>query len=96
MSKQQPQGISPDQLFQQFTKANSVVQNSFQLLFEGANEIQVILGKLSKENELMKQILKEKGIEFDFEPEVSTSPTIEGKPPNRKERRANEKKTKKK
>ena len=30
----QPQGITQDQLFQQFTKSNQVCTNSFQMLFD--------------------------------------------------------------
>jgi len=93
MSTQQPTGISPDQLFQQFTKSNSVVSNSFQLLFEGVKELEKLLGQKNQENTMLKKLLADNKIEI---PKPATVEDPAPKSPNRKERRAEAKKKKSK
>lgn len=92
MSQQQSKGITENQLFQQFTKSNQVCTNSFQLLFDTAMQMQ-------QENQMLNNLLKANNIK------IPTQPLPEGTriadatpaqaPPNRKQRREAEKKSKK-
>jgi hypothetical protein len=81
---QQGQGITDNQLFQQFTKSIQVCTNSFQLLFDTTNKIQL-------ENDLMLKLLKANNIKMPTEP-LPEGTMIQKMPtPNRAERRRAEK-----
>jgi hypothetical protein len=86
MSKEENQGITEDQLYQQFTKSNQVCTSSFQLLFESALELQ-------RHNMFLQNLLKVNNIEI---PKPTSAPSPEMKKPNRAERRRTEKQNKKK
>ena len=92
MSKEQQQGISPDQLFQQFTKSSSVVSNSFQLLFEGVVSLEKQMIAMSQENKMLKEAMKKAGIEVATVADTTPAQA----PPNRRQRRDAEKQAKKK
>lgn len=82
----QRQGISPDQLFQQFTKSASVVQNSFQLLFEGTQEMNGKLMDAIQTIKYLEKLLADNGISIE-----QKKPTL----PNRQQRRKAEREAKK-
>ena len=86
MSKiEKPQGMKVEKLFEQFTKSNTIIQNSFQIVYDGMKQ-------LAEQNEILQ---KENAILKGEAPKVAKSVTEE-KPKNRAERRKIAKKQKKK
>jgi hypothetical protein len=58
MSNQQGVGISPEALFQQFTKNSTNIQSSFQLLYDTVMKQQEEIFKLKEENANLKGMPK--------------------------------------
>ena len=86
MSKQEkPQGMKIEKLFEQFTKSNTIIQNSFQIVYDGMKQLAEENQKLRDENAILK----------GEAPKVGTSPVVQEKPKNRSERRKEAKKKKK-
>lgn len=85
---QQPQGITDNALFQQFTKSSQVCSNSFQLLFDTATKLQI-------ENNFLIKLLKANKIEIPDKPMPQNTVVPKLEQPNRATRRAMERQAKK-
>ncbi len=80
--QKKPEGMKIEKLFEQFTKSNTIIQNSFQIVYDGMKQLADENAKLRAENLILK----------GEAPKIGTSPAVEEKPKNRKERRKEAKK----